>query len=88
MIYGYLLVRISCQLEVANFGDGLLAVRYECGAVHRPGARHLAPLTEEQKRAVQLAGAVLCLADALAGRGKEPIPHSLPGAVESSQNRS
>ena len=24
MIYGYLLVRISCQLEVANFGDGLL----------------------------------------------------------------
>lgn len=64
-----------------------LAVRYECGAVHRPEARHLAHLTEEQKRAVQLAGAVLCLADALAGRGKERIPHSLPDVLELSQNR-
>jgi hypothetical protein len=27
MIYGYLLVRISCQLEVANFGDGLLVLK-------------------------------------------------------------
>ena len=64
-----------------------LAVRYTCGAVHNPEARHLAHFTKEQKRAVHLAGGVLCLAHALACRDKELIPHSLPGVVELSQNR-
>jgi CHAD domain-containing protein len=48
-----------------------LAVRYQRGAVRRPLAR----LTEEQKWAVQLAAAILCLADALACRGEERIRH-------------
>lgn len=52
-----------------------LAVRYHRGAVRRPESRHLAHLNEEQKRAVQLAAAILCLADAFACRGEERIRH-------------
>jgi CHAD domain-containing protein len=52
-----------------------LAVRYHRGAVRRPESGHLARLTEEQKRAVQVAAAILCLADAFACRGEERIRH-------------
>jgi len=37
--------------------------------------KRLAHLTEKQKQAVQLAAAILCLADAFACRGEERIRH-------------
>jgi len=52
-----------------------LVVRSHRAAVRRPESRHLARLTQEQNRAVQLAAAILCLADALACRGEERIRH-------------
>jgi CHAD domain-containing protein len=52
-----------------------LTIRYQRGAVRRPESRQLARLSEEQKRAVQLATAILCLADAFACRGEERIRH-------------
>jgi len=50
-----------------------LAARYQHGVVRRPESRHMAHLNGEQKHAVQLAAAVLCLADAFACRGDTRI---------------
>jgi CHAD domain-containing protein len=52
-----------------------LAARYPRGAVTRPEAKPLARLPEERKQAVQLAAAILCLADAFACRGGSRIQH-------------
>jgi CHAD domain-containing protein len=52
-----------------------LAVRYRRGAIRGSEDRPVARLTEEQKRTVQLAAAILCLADAFASRGEVPIRH-------------
>jgi CHAD domain-containing protein len=62
-------------LSAETYRLAALAVRYHCGAVHRPASRHMARLTEEQKGAVQLAAAILCLADAFACRGEVRIRH-------------
>jgi CHAD domain-containing protein len=61
--------------SVETYRLAALAARYHRGAVRRPENRHLARLTEEQKHAVQLAAAVLCLADAFACRGDKRIRH-------------
>jgi CHAD domain-containing protein len=61
--------------SAATYGLAALAARYRRGAIRRPGSRHLAHLNEEQKHAVQLGAAVLCLADAFACRGDKRIRH-------------
>jgi CHAD domain-containing protein len=58
-----------------------LAARYQSGLVRKFESRPLAHLTEVQKRAVQLAAAILCLADAFACRGEQRIRHIRVGRM-------
>jgi hypothetical protein len=75
-------------VSVETYRLAALAVRYSYGAGQNPEPRYLAHLTVEQKRAVHLAGGLLCLAHSLVFLDKEQILHSLPGVAEHSQNRS
>ena len=50
-----------------------LAARFRLGAVRHPESRQLMRLTDEQKGAVQLAAAILCLADAFTSGGTRSI---------------
>jgi len=52
-----------------------LTARYPCGAATKSDAKQLARLTEERKHAVQLAAAILCLADAFAHHDGSRIQH-------------
>jgi len=58
-----------------TYGLAALAARYQCAAVRRSKSRHWALLGEEQKHAVQLVAATLCLADAFVCRGESRIRH-------------
>ena len=52
-----------------------LAVRFSRGTLVRPESKHLALLSEAQKQALQLLAAILCLADAFAGKDDHGIRH-------------
>jgi CHAD domain-containing protein len=68
-------VKPPLGFSVESYRLAALAVRYQRGAVRESEDKPFARLNEEQKRAVQLAAAILCLADAFACRGEEPIRH-------------
>ncbi len=52
-----------------------LIVRYRRGMVDRHVTRRLADITEEERMALRFGTAILCLADALTGKGNQPIRH-------------